>query len=118
MDEAERKIEEAYEAEYVDPYALLQGGEQPRLGLPRRGRSSHGDHLGKPKHHRHRGAGPSRRHPCNVAAQNASNSSVKKETTTSVFQMDLSTVEGLEAARTIVQANDIIYVESNPQIGQ
>ena len=29
--------------------------------------------------------------------------------------MDLSTVEGLEASRTIVQANDIIYVESNPQ---
>ena len=30
--------------------------------------------------------------------------------------MDLSTVDGLEAARTVVQANDIIYVESNPQI--
>ena len=30
--------------------------------------------------------------------------------------MDLSTVDGLEAARTIVQANDIIYVESNPQV--
>ena len=30
--------------------------------------------------------------------------------------MDLSTVEGLQAARTIVQANDIIYVESNPQV--
>ena len=30
--------------------------------------------------------------------------------------MDLSTIEGLEAARTIVQANDIIYVESNPQV--
>ena len=33
-----------------------------------------------------------------------------------VFMMDLSTVDGLEAARTVVQANDIIYVESNPQI--
>ena len=30
-----------------------------------------------------------------------------------VFLMDLSTVDGLEAARTVVQANDIIYVESN-----
>ena len=30
--------------------------------------------------------------------------------------MDLSTLDGLEAARTIVQANDIIYVESNPQV--
>ena len=30
--------------------------------------------------------------------------------------MDLSTLEGLEAARTVVQANDIIYVESNPQV--
>ena len=27
--------------------------------------------------------------------------------------MDLSTVDGLEAARTVVQANDIIYVDSN-----
>ncbi|MDG1675551.1 MAG: hypothetical protein P8H88_08915, partial [Flavobacteriales bacterium] len=34
----------------------------------------------------------------------------------SVYQMDLSTVQGMEAARTIVQANDIIYVESNPQV--
>ena len=33
-----------------------------------------------------------------------------------MFLMDLSTVDGLEAARTVVQANDIIYVESNPQI--
>ena len=33
-----------------------------------------------------------------------------------VYEMDLSTVEGIEAARTIVQANDIIYVESNPQV--
>ena len=33
-----------------------------------------------------------------------------------VYHMDLSTVDGLEAARTIVQANDIIYVESNPQV--
>ena len=33
-----------------------------------------------------------------------------------VYRMDLSTLEGLEAARTVVQANDIIYVESNPQV--
>ena len=33
-----------------------------------------------------------------------------------VYHMDLSTVEGLKDARIIVQANDIIYVDSNPQV--
>jgi len=30
--------------------------------------------------------------------------------------MDLSTVNGMNEARRIVQANDILYVESNPQV--
>jgi len=33
-----------------------------------------------------------------------------------VYQFDLSTIEGLEAADMIVQANDIIYVTPSPQI--
>ena len=28
----------------------------------------------------------------------------------------MSTIEGMDAARTVVQANDIVYVESNPQL--
>jgi polysaccharide export outer membrane protein len=115
LDEAERKIEEAYEAEYVDPYAMLQvvnnrvlvfPGEAGQAtvitlqnqnttvievlaqagGIRQRGRSK------EIKLIRQRGDG-------NL-----------------VYQMDLSTVDGMEAARTIVQANDIIYVESNPQV--
>lgn len=33
-----------------------------------------------------------------------------------VYKMDLSTIEGLEAANTVVQAYDIIYVEPMPQL--
>ena len=51
LDEAERVIEEAYEAEYVDPYALLQVVNNRVLVFPGeagQGRSSRS----KPKHHR------------------------------------------------------------------
>jgi hypothetical protein len=30
--------------------------------------------------------------------------------------MDLSTIDGLESARLVVQANDIVYVEPLPQL--
>ena len=33
-----------------------------------------------------------------------------------IYSMDLSTVNGMNEARRIVQANDILYVESNPQV--
>ncbi|HBP44318.1 MAG TPA: hypothetical protein DD635_00325 [Flavobacteriales bacterium] len=33
-----------------------------------------------------------------------------------IYKMDLSTIEGLEAANTVVQAYDIIYVEPMPQL--
>ena len=33
-----------------------------------------------------------------------------------VYQFDLSTIEGLDAADMIVQANDIIYVTPSPQV--
>jgi polysaccharide export outer membrane protein len=35
-----------------------------------------------------------------------------------VYQMDLSTVEGLSDAQLVVQANDIIYVEPLPQLAR
>lgn len=40
----------------------------------------------------------------------------KTETGNEVYIMDLSTIEGLEAANTVVQAYDIIYVEPMPQL--
>jgi polysaccharide biosynthesis/export protein len=39
---------------------------------------------------------------------------VKKE----VYLVDLSTIEGIKAGSMIVQANDIIYVEPNPNIAR
>jgi len=35
-----------------------------------------------------------------------------------VFLLDLSTIEGIQFANTIVQANDIIYVEPTPQLAR
>ena len=40
----------------------------------------------------------------------------KTETGNEVYAMDLSTIDGLEAANTVVQAYDIIYVEPMPQL--
>lgn len=40
----------------------------------------------------------------------------KTETGNEIYKMDLSTIEGLDAANTVVQAYDIIYVEPLPQL--
>lgn len=40
----------------------------------------------------------------------------KTEHGNEVYKMDLSTIEGLDAANTVVQAYDIIYVEPMPQL--
>ena len=40
----------------------------------------------------------------------------KTATGNEVYKMDLSTIDGLEAANTVVQAYDIIYVEPMPQL--
>jgi polysaccharide export outer membrane protein len=115
LDEAERKIEEAYEAEYVDPYAMLQVVNNRVLVFP--GEAGQAtvitlqnqnttviEVLAQAGGIRQRG----RSKEIKLIRQ--------KGDVNSVYQMDLSTVQGMEAARTIVQANDIIYVESNPQV--
>jgi polysaccharide export outer membrane protein len=40
----------------------------------------------------------------------------KTDTGNEIYKMDLSTIEGLDAANTVVQAYDIIYVEPMPQL--
>lgn len=114
LDEAERVIEEAYEAEYVDPYALLQVVNNRVLVFP--GEAGQATVITLQNQNTTvievlAQAGGIR--------QRGRSSQIKlirqKGEDNLVFQMDLSTVEGLEASRTIVQANDIIYVESNPQ---
>ena len=114
LDEAERAIEEAYEAEYVDPYALLQVVNNRVLVFP--GEAGQATVITLQNQNTTvievlAQAGGVR--------QRGRSSQIKlirqKGEDNLVFEMDLSTVEGLEASRTIVQANDIIYVESNPQ---
>ena len=115
LDEAERKIEEAYEAEYVDPYAMLQVVNNRVLVFP--GEAGQAtvitlqnqnttviEVLAQAGGIRQRG----RSKEIKLIRQKGDDNFV--------YQMDLSTVAGMEAARTIVQANDIIYVESNPQV--
>ncbi|MGB1100624.1 MAG: polysaccharide biosynthesis/export family protein [Flavobacteriales bacterium] len=115
LDEAERKIEAAYESEYVDPYALLQVVNNRVLVFP--GEAGQAtvitlqnqnttviEALAQAGGIRQRG----RSRQIKLIRQRGEENLV--------YHMDLSTVDGLEAARTIVQANDIIYVESNPQV--
>lgn len=40
----------------------------------------------------------------------------RKPEKTEVYQMNLATIEGIDAARMIVQANDVIYVDPIPQL--
>ncbi|NNC83298.1 MAG: hypothetical protein HKN79_06950 [Flavobacteriales bacterium] len=40
------------------------------------------------------------------------------DTGTEVYHLDLSTIEGIEEGNLIVQANDIIYVQPNPEIAR
>lgn len=115
LDEAERKIEDAYEAEYVEPYALLKVVNNRVLVFP--GEAGQATVITLENQNTTvievlaqaggiRARGRSKR--IKLIRQ--------KGDENLVFMMDLSTVDGLEAARTVVQANDIIYVESNPQL--
>ena len=115
LDEAETTIEQAYESEYVDPYALLQVVNNRVLVFP--GEAGQAtvitlenqnttvvEVLAQAGGIRQRG----RSKQIKLIRQKGDDNLV--------YRMDLSTLEGLEAARTVVQANDIIYVESNPQV--
>ncbi len=115
LDEAEQTIEAAYESEYVDPYALLQVVNNRVLVFP--GEAGQAtvitlqnqnttviEALAQAGGIRQRG----RSKQIKLIRQRGDENLV--------YHMDLSTVEGLQDARIIVQANDIIYVDSNPQV--
>ena len=115
LDEAEQTIEAAYESEYVDPYALLQVVNNRVLVFP--GEAGQAtvitlqnqnttviEALAQAGGIRQRG----RSKQIKLIRQRGDENLV--------YHMDLSTVEGLKDARIIVQANDIIYVDSNPQV--
>ena len=114
LDEAERKIEAAYESEYVAPYALLQVVNNRVLVFP--GEAGQAtvitlqnqnttviEALAQAGGIRQRG----RSKEIKLIRQRGEENFV--------YPMDLSTVEGLEAAHHR-QANDIIYVDSNPNL--
>ena len=115
LDEAEQTIEAAYESEYVDPYALLQVVNNRVLVFPGEAGQSTVitlqnqnttviEALAQAGGMRQRG----RSKQIKLIRQRGDENLV--------YHMDLSTVEGLKDARIIVQANDIIYVDSNPQV--
>jgi len=115
LDEAEQTIEAAYESEYVDPYALLQvinnrvlvfpgeAGQATVITLQNQNTTVI-EALAQAGGIRQRG----RSKQIKLIRQRGDENLV--------YHMDLSTVEGLQDARIIVQANDIIYVDSNPQV--
>jgi polysaccharide export outer membrane protein len=115
LEEAERKVEEAYASEYVDPYALMavvnnrvlvfpgEAGQATVITLQNQNTTVI-EVLAQAGGIRQRG----RASKVKLIRQVEDNNQV--------YSMDLSTIEGMNAARTVVQANDIIYVDSNPQI--
>jgi polysaccharide export outer membrane protein len=115
LEEAERKLEEAYASEYVDPYALMavvnnrvlvfpgEAGQATVITLQNQNTTVI-EVLAQAGGIRQRG----RASKVKLIRQVEDNNQV--------YSMDLSTIEGMNAARTVVQANDIIYVDSNPQI--
>ena len=115
LEEAEVAIEEAYESEYVDPYAMLQVVNNRVLVFPgeagqatvitlQNQNTSVIEALAQAGGIRQRG----RSQEVKLIRQQGDENLV--------YSMDLSTVDGMNAARRIVQANDILYVESNPQV--
>ena len=115
LEEAERAIEEAYASEYVQPYAILQVVNNRVLVFP--GEAGQAtvitlenqnttvvEVLAQAGGIRQRG----RASKVKLIRQRGDDNLV--------YDMDLSTIEGMDAARTVVQANDIVYVESNPQL--
>lgn len=115
LEEAEQKVQEAYAAEYVDPYALIavvnnrvlvfpgEAGQATVITLENQN-TTVVEVLAQAGGIRQRGRSSRVKLIRQVGEDNQ------------IFSMDLSTIEGMRAARTVVQANDIIYVESNPQI--
>jgi polysaccharide export outer membrane protein len=115
LEEAERAIEVAYESEYVKPYAILQVVNNRVLVFP--GEAGQATVITLENQNttvvevlalaggiRQRG----RASLVKLIRPNGQDNLV--------YDMDLSTIEGMQAARTVVQANDIIYVDSNPQL--
>ena len=115
LEEAEVAIEKAYESEYVDPYAMLQVVNNRVLVFPgeagqatvitlQNQNTSVIEALAQAGGIRQRG----RSKEVKLIRQQGDDNLI--------YSIDLSTVNCMNEARRIVQANDILYVESNPQV--
>ena len=109
LDEAEQKIEEAYESEYAHPHALPQVNNRVLVFREAGQATNITPNQTRPSSKPGLGWGIRQSGPADQAHPGRGEDNL-------VYHMDLSTVQGLEAARTIVQANDIIYVDSNPRV--
>lgn len=117
IEEAEALLEEAYASFYNDPFAILRVTNNRVYIFPGESGQASVVTLENPNTTllevlalsggiRNRG--------------NASRVKLirRSEEGNQVYKMDLSTIEGLDAANTVVQAYDIIYVEPMPQLAR
>lgn len=117
IEEAEALLEEAYASFYNDPFAILRVTNNRVYIFPGESGQASVVTLENPN-----------TTLLEVLAlsggiRNRGNASKVKlirrtEEGNQVYKMDLSTIEGLDAANTVVQAYDIIYVEPMPQLAR
>ena len=115
LDEAESLLEEAYSSYYKFPYAVLRVTNNRVLLFP-------GD-SGKAQVITLANMNTTLLEVLALAGGIGSRGNASKvklirktDTGNDVYLMDLSTIDGLESARLVVQANDIVYVEPLPQL--
>ena len=115
LDEAESLLEEAYSSYYNFPYAVLRVTNNRVLLFP-------GD-SGKAQVITLANMNTTLLEVLALAGGIGSRGNASKvklirktDTGNDVYLMDLSTIDGLESARLVVQANDIVYVEPLPQL--
>ena len=114
--EAEKKLEELYSAYYKDPFVQLSvtnnrvivstgsGGTAQIIGIE--------NNMTVVEVLARAGGITSRGNASKIKViRNVGN-------TKEVYQLDLSTIEGIYQGDLIVQANDIVYVEPNPEIAR
>ncbi|MDG2208683.1 MAG: polysaccharide biosynthesis/export family protein [Flavobacteriales bacterium] len=115
LDEAESLLEEAYSSYYNFPYAVLRVTNNRVLLFP-------GD-SGKAQVITLENMNTTLLEVLALAGGIGSRGNASKvklirktDAGNDVYLMDLSTIDGLESARLVVQANDIVYVEPLPQL--
>jgi polysaccharide export outer membrane protein len=115
IDEAESFLEKEYSRDYIDPFVIVRVLNSRVIVSTGKGGASQVVPLENPN--------TRLIEALSLAGGVASRGKAKEiklireyEDSTEVYKFDLSTIEGIEAANMIVQANDIIYVEPTAQL--